>query len=173
MAGMGIRAAYGMRNTRIRRSTAAWTIPATGLRPPFFMLAAVLAMAPVAGMPPKSADAAFPTPWATSSMLELCFPPIMPSATTQESRDSMAASTAMVMASGITLCTMLKLMDGRRNVGRPEDMVYKSPMVLTFRSRAFTSTAAATTAIKDGGTFLKHPGHRIRMASDTAPTARA
>ena len=33
--------------------------------------AAVRAMAPVAGMPPNMAEAALPTPWATSSMLEL------------------------------------------------------------------------------------------------------
>ena len=85
----------------------------------------------------------------------------------------MAASTAMVMASGITFCTRLKLIAGRWNAGRPEDMVYKSPMVLTFRSSPFTSTAAPATAIKEGGTFLKNLGHRMRMASETAPTARA
>ena len=85
----------------------------------------------------------------------------------------MAASTAMVMASGITFCTRLKLIFGRWNAGRPEEMVYKSPMVLTLRPIPLTSTAAAATAITEGGTFLKNLGHRMRMASDTAPTARA
>ena len=85
----------------------------------------------------------------------------------------MAASTAMVMASGITFCTRLKLIFGRWNAGRPEEMVYKSPMVLTLRPIPLTSTAAAATAINEGGTFLKNLGHRMRMARDTAPTARA
>ena len=70
------------------------------------MLAAVRAMAPVAGMPPNRAEAALPTPWATSSMLELCRAPIISSATTADSRDSMAASTAMVKASGSTAATV-------------------------------------------------------------------
>ena len=40
----------------------------------------------VAGIPPNRAETILPAPWATSSVLERCFPPIMPSATTQESR---------------------------------------------------------------------------------------
>ena len=71
-------------------SVSAWIIPATGVRPPFFTLVAVRAMAPVAGMPPKSGETMLATPCATSSMLERCLPPIMPSATTAESSDSIA-----------------------------------------------------------------------------------
>ncbi len=44
-------------------------MPAMGVRPPAFTFAAVRAMAPVAGMPPKSTDAMLPMPWATSSSL--------------------------------------------------------------------------------------------------------
>jgi len=44
--------------------------PAVAAPPPLFMLAAVRAMAPVAGMPPKSTEPRLPTPWATSSMLQ-------------------------------------------------------------------------------------------------------
>ena len=40
----------------------ACTIPATGVLPPFFTLAAVRAIAPVAGIPPKRADIIFPIP---------------------------------------------------------------------------------------------------------------
>ena len=109
MAGMGIMAAYGMSIIRIRTRTTAWIMPATGVRPPFFTLAAVRAMAPVAGMPPKRAEAIFPAPWAASSILERCFPLIMPSATTQESRDSMAARIAMVKASGRAVWIISKL----------------------------------------------------------------
>jgi hypothetical protein len=46
------------------RMVAAWTIPATGLRPPARTLAAVRASAPVAGRPPKAADAMLAMPWA-------------------------------------------------------------------------------------------------------------
>ena len=42
---------------------------AAGVRPPAFTLAAVRAMAPVAGMPPNSTEAMLPMPWATSSVL--------------------------------------------------------------------------------------------------------
>ncbi len=66
-------------------------MPATGVRPPFLTLVAVRAMAPVAGMPPNSGEAMLATPCATSSMLERCRPPIIPSATTADSSDSIAA----------------------------------------------------------------------------------
>ena len=52
------------------------------------------------------AEAALPTPWATSSMLELCRAPIISSATTADSSDSMAARMAMVKASGSTAATV-------------------------------------------------------------------
>lgn len=60
------------------------------------MFVAVRAIAPVAGMPPKIGDARLATPCATSSMFALCRVPIMPSATTAESSDSIAASSAIV-----------------------------------------------------------------------------
>ena len=100
MVGMGMRAAYGIRNTSTTSSTSACTIPATGVRPPLFTLAAVRAMAPVAGMPPNSTDPMLPTPWATSSILQRWCELIMESATTHDSSDSMAAKIAMVMPFG-------------------------------------------------------------------------
>ena len=66
-------------------------MPATGVRPPFLTFVAVRAIAPVAGMPPKRPAAMFAMPWPTSSTLDLCRLPIMPSATTAESSDSIAA----------------------------------------------------------------------------------
>ncbi len=62
MQGMGISAAYGIKITKINTSTTACTIPAIGVRPPFLMLAAVLAIAPVAGIPPNSAEPTLPIP---------------------------------------------------------------------------------------------------------------
>ena len=88
------------------------TIPAMGVRPPFLILAAVLAMAPVAGIPPKSAEAIFPAPWATSSISERCLLLIIPSATTQDSRDSIAASTAIVNAFETEALMVLNLIAG-------------------------------------------------------------
>ena len=54
----------------MRSNASACVIPATGVRPPFFTFVAVRAIAPVAGIPPKSGDAMFATPCATSSMFE-------------------------------------------------------------------------------------------------------
>lgn len=50
---MGIMAAAGININNMSRSVMLCTIPAIGVRPPFFTLAAVRAMAPVAGIPPK------------------------------------------------------------------------------------------------------------------------
>ena len=50
---IGIYDAYGIKNNNINNKVNACTIPATGVLPPFFTLAAVLAIAPVAGIPPK------------------------------------------------------------------------------------------------------------------------
>ena len=62
------------------------------------MLAAVLADRSCGRDTSNKAEAILPAPWATSSMSERCFPLIIPSATTQERSDSIAASTAMVNA---------------------------------------------------------------------------
>ena len=100
IVGIGIIPAYGISTTSTMTSVMEWTIPAIGVRPPFLIFAAVLAIAPVAGIPPKRAEAMLLAPWATSSMSERCLPLIIPSATTQESRDSIAARTAIVNAFG-------------------------------------------------------------------------
>ena len=100
MVGIGIIPAYGIKTTNTMTNVMEWTMPAIGVLPPFLILAAVLAIAPVAGIPPNKADAIFPAPCATSSISERCFPLIIPSATTQESSDSMAANTAIVNAFG-------------------------------------------------------------------------
>jgi hypothetical protein len=86
------------KKTRISTSTTACVIPEIGVLPPLLTFVAVRAIAPVAGMPPKRTDPMFATPWATSSMFDLCLPPVIPSATTAESRDSIAASRAIVSA---------------------------------------------------------------------------
>src|SRR4051812_21283696 len=94
----GIRAAQRPKKSVMTRSTTACAMPATGVRPPLLMLVAVRAMAPVAGIPPKSGETMLAIPCATSSMLLRCRPPIMPSATTAESSDSIAPRAAMANA---------------------------------------------------------------------------
>ena len=63
--------ASGAATSRIRSRVRACTIPATGVFAPQRMLVAVRAMAPVAGMPPKSGDARLAMPCAINSTFEL------------------------------------------------------------------------------------------------------
>ena len=155
MVGIGIIPAYGISTTSTITRVIEWTIPATGVRTPFLMFAAVRAMAPVAGIPPNNAEAMFPAPCATNSISERCFPLIMPSATTQESRDSIAARIAMVNAFGIAACTISKFTVGRWKDGSALLIVYRFPMVETFNGRNFTIKIPTITAIREPGIFLK------------------
>ena len=50
-------------------------IPDIGVFPPFFAFIVVLAIAPVAGIPPKIGHAILAMPWAISSVFESCFDP--------------------------------------------------------------------------------------------------
>ena len=97
-AANGIILASGMNNSMISRRTTAWIMPETGVDPPFLIFATVLAIAPVAGIPPNKPEAILATPCATSSILERCLEPIIPSATTAESKDSMEPRIAIVKA---------------------------------------------------------------------------
>ena len=65
-AQMGMRSASPPAASTITSRVSAWTIPAIGVRPPFFTLVAVRAMAPVAGMPPKSGETTLAKPCARS-----------------------------------------------------------------------------------------------------------
>ena len=173
IAGIGIHAAYGIRTTSISKSVTEWTIPATGVRPPLLIFAAVLAMAPVAGIPPKSADTTLPAPCATSSILGLCLLPTIPSATTHDKSDSIPASTAIVSASGKSSLIIVKLIDGRLTDGSLLDIVYKSPIVFTSIFNTLTITIVTITAISDGGIFSVILGNIIKIASATTPTISA
>ena len=80
------------------------SMPETGPRAPARTLVAVRAIVPVTQMPPNSAEPILAKPCATSSQLERWRRPVMPSATTADSSDSMAPSSANAMASGNTAC---------------------------------------------------------------------
>jgi hypothetical protein len=75
-----------------------WMTAAMGDVAPARMLVAVRARAPVAAMPPKKGATTLPRPRPTSSALGSCFFPVIASAMTAESRDSIAPSIAMARA---------------------------------------------------------------------------
>ena len=87
-------------------------MPETGPRAPARTLVAVRAMVPVTQMPPNSAEPMLATPCATSSQFERWRRPVMPSATTADSSDSMAPSSAKATASGSTAMHLVELNAG-------------------------------------------------------------
>ena len=89
------------------------------------MLVAVRAIAPVAGMPPNNGATMLAAPCAISSVLEWCRDPIIPSATTAESSDSMAASSAMVSAAGERTRSSSNVTGGSDGLGREALMAPK------------------------------------------------
>ena len=69
--------------------------------------------------------------------------------------------------------TLSKLISGSENVGGADEIVYKSPIVLTFIPLALTITAPTITAIRDGGILLSFFGHKIRIAREIIPIRNA
>src|ERR1700683_2992691 len=98
---------------------AACSTPAIGLAAPARTLVAVRAIVPVTQMPPKKLDATLATPCATSSILERCLRPLMPSATLADSRLSTAPSSANEIADGNTASIRLGDSGGGAGAGRP------------------------------------------------------
>ena len=65
---------------------------------PARIFVAVRAMVPVAENPPKNTEATLPMPCEISSIFELCLSPVMLSATTQASSDSMPTLSMLISA---------------------------------------------------------------------------
>ena len=128
------------------------------------MFVAVRAIAPVAGMPPKRGDAMFAIPCPISSVLESCFPPVIPSATTALKRDSIAARTAMDTAVGKSILIVFKEKSGNWGAGRVFGITKCSlpsanvPIVSVFNeqnlSRRIDATVARIRTIKLPGIFF-------------------
>ena len=137
------------------------------------ILAAVLAIAPVAGIPPNNAEPILPIPCATSSIFERCFEFIILSATTHERSDSIAARTAIVNPSENRSLTIYIDIFGICNAGKELLIVYKSPIVFTFIPSPFTIAIPAKTAISEPGITLLIYGHMIKIARHTTPTTSA
>ena len=143
-----------------------------GVRPPFSILAAVRAIAPVAGRPPNRPEATLATPVATSSMLERCRLPIMPSATTAESRLSIPAKNAIVNAAGSSLRTTSRLISpgmwGITSV--PSTWPKVEVMVATFRPPNLTSSVVMISAASEPGNTRHFLGQKMIIASVNKPT---
>ena len=170
---IGISPMYFIRHTIIINKNRACAIPAIGVRPPFSMLAAVRAMAPVAGSPPKRAEATLAAPVATSSMLERCFLPIIPSATTAESKLSMPAKKAMVNAGGSNLRTTEKEISpgicGSTKV--PSTWPKVEVMVATSNLANLTNRVVMIKAASEPGKARHFLGQKMIMAKVSSPTA--
>src|SRR5262244_1368357 len=109
-----------------------------------------------------------------SSMFERCRDPIMPSATTAANSDSMAASSAIVIADGNISCTKEKVTVGTCGAGSDEGTPPKrEPMVSTGSDNRCTTTVVATMATSEPGTLVVKRGHRKTTRSAAAPTASA
>ena len=78
----------------------------------------------------------------------------MLSATTHDSRDSIAARIAIVNASGKSFPIVSRLKAGTEKEGSLLLIVYKSPIVFTFILRPFTIAIPTITAIREPGIVL-------------------
>src|SRR5579862_150817 len=172
-AGKGTRLTTGAKAKIIRNSVIAWIIPAKGVLAPVLILVAVLAIAPVAGMPPKKADPKLAIPCPTSSQLDLCLPPDMPSATIAESNDSMAANRAIVIASGIKCRNVatLKGRSGKEGKGKTLGISpYRSAMVATGKENSQQMRVDKTMAAMPQGIKVKNRRTQIISANVPALT---
>ncbi len=138
------------------------------------MFVAVRAIAPVAGMPPNSGDAMFATPCATSSMFDRCLPPIIPSATTADRSDSIAASIAIVNAGPTSPVTWLSVKCGNCGCGTDGLSGPKwLPIVSMGRCAALATTVPSTSATNGAGIRWLILGHATRISSESAATPTA
>ena len=108
----------------------------------------------------------FATPCATSSILERCRPPIMPSATTAESSDSIAPSSAMVNAGPMRAGSWWSVRGGRRGAGSAALIAPKRlPIVSTGKCSSWTSAVVTISATKGLGMRSSRRGQATMMAS--------
>ena len=125
-------------------------------------------------MPPNNGAAMFATPCATSSMLERCRPPIMPSATTAESSDSIPPSIAIVNAGPMSPFSIGRVTCGRLGRGNAALMAPKRlPMVSTGMCNSCTSAVVTISATNEPGMRRSSFGQTRMMTkvSTASPSA--
>lgn len=139
---------------------------ATGVRPPFFTLVAVRAIAPVAGMPPKMEEKIFAVPCATNSILDLWLPPIIPSDTTADNRDSIDPNKAIVKAGRTRFLIIVKSKFGSDGVGN-KDWILPNllPIVSTGRFNNCIAAVVTSIAINEPGTLRVTFGQKEIIAT--------
>ena len=115
----GIRETTGAANRMTATMTSEWVIAATLVRAPARTFTAVLAIAPVAGMPPKNPVAMLANPCPIISRVsDVLVEPVMASATRAESRLSIAARMATARAGPNRWRTAVGLRSGMLGNGR-------------------------------------------------------
>ena len=120
-------------------------MPDTGPWAPERTLVAVRAMVPVTGMPPNTAEPILAKPCATSSQLERWRRPVMPSATTADSSDSIEPSSAKAAASGSTASTLSAEKSGSAGQGSVRGMPPKREPIVSTGSDSRKAASEATT----------------------------
>ena len=174
-AASGMKLASGAASRMNNSKNTECSMPATGPCAPARTLVAVRAMVPVTQIPPKRPETTLAAPCATSSQLLRWRRPVIPSATTADSSDSIAPSSANDTADGSTSRTLPHPTSGSdgngKLLGMPPNCV---PIVATSSPAATVTAAAAATAINMPG----HCGfHRLRptmiaiVASESAIVA--
>ena len=171
---IGISPIYCIKHSIIISRKIACAIPATGVRPPFSMLVAVRAIAPVAGNPPNKAAATLAAPVAISSILERCFLPIIPSATTAESKLSIPAKKAIVKEAGSNFLMVASVISpgiwGQTKVLSTAPKV--KVIVATSKCANFTAKVVMIRAAKEPGSAFHFLGQKMIIAKVKRPTAK-
>ena len=124
-------------------------MPDIGLLPPDFIFAAVLAIAPVAGIPPNNPEVILAIPCATNSIFESCVSSIISSATTADNNDSNAPNIAIVIAGANSLFIVAILNEGNAGIG-----ITLLPIVSTGKCKTCTKRVDTIRAIIDPGITL-------------------
>ena len=138
------------RNTECR-------MPEIGPCAPARTFVTVRAMVPVTVIPPNRPEATLATPWATSSQLERWRRPVMLSATTADSSDSIAPNSANASASGSIVTRKSSETCGSDGSGKVRGMPPNlEPIVSTGNCSSTAAPDANTTAISMPGQWGRH-----------------
>ena len=95
--------------------------------------------------------------------------PVIPSDTTADNSDSIAANIAIVNAGKIISLIRENEIVGIVKLGRPALIVYKSPIVLTGNLKIATKNVVTSIAIKEPGIFLDTFGQTIWISMASSP----
>src|SRR5690625_2884845 len=104
--------ANGANNNNVNKTNTLCVIAEIWLTAPALIFVAVLAIAPVAGIPPRRGVITLAIPCPTNSLLELCLLPVIPSETTADNNDSIPPGIAITNAGCQRYLILSKLICG-------------------------------------------------------------